>query len=207
MTAQPTTLTDLFTASDERLAAHSPGDPAAFAELYHRHFPRVYRYHLARTGNVQDAQDLTTQTFLAALEGIGGYRSTGSFGAWLLGIARNKTAMHYRSLRPQADLETAERVADPAPPPEAAAGQRLELARVSRALRRLTAEQSAAITLCIYADLSAAEAGQVMQKSEAAVKMLLLRGLKELRAYLSAAPQPFREPEPRRLASQPQEEK
>ena len=72
-------LIELFSANDEGLAQAARQDPAAFAELYHRHFTRVYRYHIARTGNITDAQDLTTLTFLAAMEGIASYRGSGAF--------------------------------------------------------------------------------------------------------------------------------
>lgn len=55
---------------DTRLAHQARADPEAFAELYRRHVRSIYRYHLAHTGNVKDAEDLTSQTFMAALEGI-----------------------------------------------------------------------------------------------------------------------------------------
>ena len=48
---------------DADLAARAQSDPEAFAELYRRHVRSVYRYHLAHTGNVRDAEDLTSQTF------------------------------------------------------------------------------------------------------------------------------------------------
>ena len=51
-------------------------DPEAFAELYRRHVRSIYRYHLAHTGDIKDAEDLTSQTFMAALEGIRSYRGT-----------------------------------------------------------------------------------------------------------------------------------
>lgn len=51
---------------DEALAQQASYHPGAFAELYRRHLPRIYRYHLARTGCPQDAEDLTAQTFLSA---------------------------------------------------------------------------------------------------------------------------------------------
>ena len=78
---------------DTSLAQQARRDPEAFAELYHRHLKSVYRYHLAHTGNVKDAEDLTSQTFMAALEGIHSYRGTGPYIAWLMGIAsRNDSA-------------------------------------------------------------------------------------------------------------------
>ena len=65
--------------ADAHLAHLARTDAEAFAELYRRHVTSVYRYHMAHTGNVNDAEDLTSQTFMAALEGIRSYRGTGSF--------------------------------------------------------------------------------------------------------------------------------
>jgi RNA polymerase sigma-70 factor (ECF subfamily) len=178
-------LVELLSADDEGLVSAARHDPAAFAELYHRHFTRVYRYHIARTGNIADAQDLTTLTFLAAMEGIAGFRGSGSFAAWLMGIARNQMAQLFRSRARERPLEQAERLSDPAELPEVIVGKRIQFAQVSRALRELKAERAEAITLCLFANLTAREAGQAMGKSEAAVKMLLMRGLGELREKLS----------------------
>ena len=177
-------LRELLSASDEDLARLARNEPAAFAELYHRHLNRVYRYHLARLGSVVDAQDLTAQTFLAALESLPTYRLSGSFAAWLLGIARNKLLMFYRSGKDIASLETHPDLPDPAPALERLAGQRIQFSQVCRALSGLSPERAEAIVLYIFADLSAAEVGRVMGKSADAVKMLVLRGLRELRQQL-----------------------
>ena len=48
---------------DARLTHQARADLEAFAELYRRHVQSVYRYHIAHTGNVRDAEDLTSQTF------------------------------------------------------------------------------------------------------------------------------------------------
>jgi RNA polymerase sigma-70 factor (ECF subfamily) len=172
------------TMDDEALASQGTSDPGAFGELYRRFLQRVYRYHMAHTGNEADAQDLTALTFLAALEGIGSYRATGSFGAWLFGIARRKMAQHFRSRRNEADLESAGELADRSPGLDVIVGQRLQLVSVSRALGGLSSERAEVIELCIFGNLAAGEAAQVLGKSEAAVKMLLLRGLRDLRARL-----------------------
>ena len=63
------------------LARAALTDCEAFAELYRRHVEHVYRYHMAHTGNQKDAEDLTSQTFMAALEGIRSFRGDGSFAA------------------------------------------------------------------------------------------------------------------------------
>ncbi len=170
---------------DEVLVRQAGSDPQAFAELYRRTVQRVYRFHLLRTGNVEDAEDLTSQTFLAALENVERYRSAGSFYSWLLGIASHKVADHYRRSRPTVSLEDAQTRADAEPSPEDVVSTRLRLAQVARALQTLPAEQAEALTLRLFGQLTAAEAGHVMGKSEAAVKMLVHRGLQKLRAELS----------------------
>jgi DNA-directed RNA polymerase specialized sigma24 family protein len=85
---------------DETLAGAVKQNPAAFDELYRRHLNRVYRYLLSQVGHIHDAQDLTAQTFIAALEGLTGrrvgYQPAGKFSLWLLGIARRKAADHFR---------------------------------------------------------------------------------------------------------------
>ncbi len=172
---------------DAALASRASQDPAAFSPLYRRHFQRVYRYHISRTGNEADAQDLTSQTFMAALEGIASFRGTGSFLAWLFGIARRKLALRFRSRMLEVPLEAASRLPDPAQSTEGTASQRIQLAQISRSLLNMTPERAEALALCLFGDLTAAEAGKVMGKSEAAVKMLVFRGLKELRETYSPA--------------------
>ena len=170
---------------DAHLAHQARADADAFAELYNRHVNSVYRYHMAHTGNVKEAEDLTSQTFMAALEGIRSYRGTGSFGAWIMGIASRKRALFFRGNRPEAPLEAALHVPTPGLPTDKAATQRLQMERVRHALRQLSPERSEALILYYFGGLNAAEAGCVLGKSEAAVKMLLSRGLRDLRERTS----------------------
>ena len=170
---------------DEALAREARENPAAFAALYRRHLNRVYRYLLIRVGDVHDAQDLTAQTFLAALEGIAGYRGRGEFVAWLLGIARRKAADHFRQGRTTLPLEAAAHVPDPNPLPDAVVEQRSRLERVTRALRSLSPDRAEALSLRVFGGLNAAEVGRAMGKSEAAVRMLVHRAMRDLRERLA----------------------
>lgn len=77
---------------DAELVRAARQDRAAFAALYWRHVPRVYRFLQARLGDAQLAQDATAQIFLAALEGLDGSRGQGPFITWLLTSARHKAA-------------------------------------------------------------------------------------------------------------------
>ncbi len=172
---------------DETLAALARSDVNAFAELYRRHVTRVYRYQLIHTGNVKDAEDLTSQTFMAALDGIGAYRRAGMFAAWLMGIARRQMALHYRQRRPETALELAEAVPGLFPPLETLVGQRISLQQARAALKTLSADRAEAVILCIFGGLSTAEAAKSLGKSESAVKMLVSRGLQDLRTRTALA--------------------
>lgn len=174
--------------SDASLARRAAHDPQAFGELYHRHMLSIYRYHLARTGEVQDAQDLTAQTFLAALESIASYRG-GSFLSWLFGIASHKVADHFRHKREHLSLEEVVEIHHPDPLPEEIASQRLQMQRISQALQALTPERAEAVVLRIFGGLSAAEVGRRLGKSEAAAKMLVHRGLSDLQQRLALEPE------------------
>jgi RNA polymerase sigma-70 factor, ECF subfamily len=174
---------------DARLAHQARADPEAFAELYRRHVRSVYRYHLAHTGNVKDAEDLTSQTFIAALEGIRSLRGTGSYIAWLLGIASRKRALFFRRSRGRHDvpLEAALHLPTPGLPTDRAAALHLQTEELLQALRSLSRDRAEALILCFFSGLNFLEAGLVLGKSEAAVKMLISRGLQDLRTRTSLA--------------------
>ena len=173
------------TAGDVELARRAANNPDAFTELYHRYLPGIYRYHLARTGHVQEAEDLTAQTFLTALESISSFSGRGSFSSWLFGIASHKLADHYRRSRIELPIEEVEDLHSTTPQPEEAAIQHLEIARVAHLLRLISPERAEALVLCLFGGLSLAEAADTVGKSKAAVKMLVHRGLCDLQERLA----------------------
>jgi RNA polymerase sigma-70 factor (ECF subfamily) len=168
-----------------QLAREAISSVDAFAELYRRHVTRVYRYHIVHTGNLKDAEDLTSQTFIAALEGIRSFRGGSSFSAWIMGIASKKRLMFYRGRKPELPLDAALYYPNPSLPTDKAALQRLQIEAVARALRQIPPERAEAISLSYFGGLSNSEVSRVLNKSEAAVKMLISRGLQDLRERTS----------------------
>jgi RNA polymerase sigma-70 factor (ECF subfamily) len=173
------------------LVRQAVSDANAFTELYQRHVTRVYRYHMAHTGNVKDAEDLTSQTFIAALESIRSFRGSGSFGAWILGIASKKRLMFFRrsrnGSRHEVPMDAALHYPSPGPSTDKAATQRLQLESVSRALKQISPDRAEAIILSYFGGLSNLEASRIMNKSEGALKMLISRGLQDLRERTALA--------------------
>jgi RNA polymerase sigma-70 factor (ECF subfamily) len=142
---------------------------------------------MSHLGNPKDAEDLTSQTFIAALEGIRSYRGSGSFSAWLMGIARRKRLMFFRGRRLELPLESAITVPNPSLSTDGAATQSLQFQAILHALGQISHDRAEAIRLCIFGDLTCREAGRVLGKSESAVKMLISRGLQDLRERTSLA--------------------
>ena len=172
--------------TDDAVLAHQARTNSdAFAELYCRHVVRIYRYHLAHTGNVKDAEDLTSQTFMAALDCIHSFRGDGSFAAWIMGIAVRKKALFFRRRKLEAPLEAALHVQTPGLPTDKAAVQQMQIESVSHALRQISSDRGEALVLYFFGGLTSLEVSLVTGKSQAAVKMLLSRGLKDLRERTS----------------------
>src|SRR5438874_10321961 len=80
--------------------AAKAGDAAAFGELYERYRDAIYRFCLARTGTAHDAEDLTADVFVKALQSIDRYQDRGlPFAAFLYRIARNAAIDRSRTLK------------------------------------------------------------------------------------------------------------
>jgi RNA polymerase sigma-70 factor (ECF subfamily) len=156
-------------------------DPAAFAALYRRYADDVYRYLAVKCG--ADAEDLVADTFVVALGSGESYRGAGPVKAWLIGIARRKAIDLHRSRRPTEPLDAAATLPDPVRTEDVAV-RRSELARIAAALERIGPERAEALRLRYFAGLDGGEIAMLMSRSEAAVKMLLHRGLRELRDEL-----------------------
>jgi len=169
---------------DAALAAAAREDAAAFDALYRRYATRVYRYCYARTNNAQVAEDLTAQTFLAALEGIGRFRGDGSVAAWLFGIAANvcKDYYRYQKRHPQAPLETvSERTDARTPDLDQRVYRQSILDCALRVLPTLSDDRQEVLRLRFLAGLDTAETAAVMGRRRGAVRKLLSRAVDDLR--------------------------
>ena len=175
---------------EDQLLRQARQTPSQFTLLYDRHVTSVYRYLLARVGNIQDAEDLTSQTFLEALESLPRYRGTGDFRAWLFRIARNKSIDHYRKHRRDVSLMEDDDFADEGlETPDTAVEQSMALASVVRHLRALSPDRAEVISLRLFAQLEIKEIAVTLNKPETAVRMLLHRGIRDLQNRINPSTQ------------------
>ncbi|GAA2655975.1 hypothetical protein GCM10010412_025690 [Nonomuraea recticatena] len=160
------------------------GDSDAFGTLYDRYLDLVYRYIYFRVGSHPLAEDLTSETFLRALRRIGDFTWQGrDFGAWLVTIARNLVADHFKSGRYRLEVSTAEVLDVPlegAHIPENAVVTAIINDRVLRAVRDLNPEQQECVVLRFLHGLSLAETALIMGKKSGAIKALQFRAIRSL---------------------------
>ena len=168
--------------TDAVLVQASRRDPAAFAALYRRYVTPIYRYLYSRVGQAAVAEDLTAQVFVAALEGLAGYRERGHFAAWLFTIARRKAADHFRRQRPHLPLDEALDSPAKAESPLAGLVRQEALQRLATLVADLDEDQQELLRLRFAGGLSYGQIGAVVGRSEAAVKMAVHRLLRRLEA-------------------------
>lgn len=159
------------------------GDGEAFGELYDTYVDLVYRYIYYRVGSHALCEDLTSETFLRALRRITSFSWQGrDFGAWLITIARNLIADHYKSGRYRLEIQVADMLdADQAEDgPEAEVLEALTNATLLAAVKRLNADQQECIVLRFLQGLSVNETAKAMGKNDGAIKALQYRAVRTL---------------------------
>lgn len=161
-------------------------DIHAFADLYDRYLPCVYRYLYAKTGAREEAEDLTSQVFLAALEAFPRYRHNGRVRTWLLAIARHKAADYYRSRVSLTPLEDDIDLPNPAQNPMAELIRTEELQRLRGLVSSLKEDERELLYLRFAAQLTFTEIAELLRCKESRIKMSLYRILKRMEKQLEA---------------------
>lgn len=168
---------------EEILSRASAGDRDAFGMLYERYIDRIFNYVYYRTGNVNDAEDLTARVFQRAMNHIVNYTDRGvPFSAWLYRIAHNLVANWHRdrSRRQEIPISDAPLIAK-GDAPEASIVHTEQQESLLRLIRSLPAERQTLLILKFVEHYSNAEIGAIMGRSEGAVKSLYHRTLLSLR--------------------------
>ncbi|MFE7774456.1 ECF subfamily RNA polymerase sigma factor, BldN family [Streptomyces sp. NPDC057445] len=163
------------------------GEADAFGRLYDQYSDTVYRYIYYRVGGKATAEDLTSETFLRALRRISTFTWQGrDFGAWLVTIARNLVADHFKSSRFRLEVTTGEMLDanEVERSPEDSVLESLSNAALLEAVRKLNPQQQECVTLRFLQGLSVAETARVMGKNEGAIKTLQYRAVRTLARLL-----------------------
>ena len=161
------------------------GAGARLLALYDHALPQVYGYLLARCGQRAVAEDLTAETFLAAVDAVRGVRggpapvpmSTG----WLIGVARHKLSDHWRrQAREERTLRAV--AAEPEPGPADPWDETIDAVTARAVLGRLGPHHRAALTLRYVDDLPVPEVAAILGRTVHATEALLVRARSAFRA-------------------------
>ena len=174
---------DEGTLDEPALIRRAIDDPRAFEVLYRRHVARIGSYLLRRVGDRHVADDLLSETFLAAWRGLARHRDRGRpFLFWLYGIASRQANRWIERRGPQpTPLPAPELV--PQPGSREVAG---DADRAHAALLRLDARYQTVLVLHYLEDLSVADIGAALGVREGTVKSRLSRARAKLRVLLQA---------------------
>jgi len=159
-------------------------DQEAFAQLYEEHFDKIYRYVTLKIGNETEAEDMTQQVFLNALQSISSFKWKGvPFSAWLFRIAHNQVVDYFRSKK-RTTVPLDESLASDNNNPQLLTEQKLDIEQLILATKQLTEAQREVISLRFAGELSIAQVAKAIGKSQGAVKALQHSAIVALRKTL-----------------------
>ncbi len=181
-----TLMADILAPDDEAtLIQAAQKNPASFKELYLRWVKPVYQYLYFMVRSPADAEDLTSQVFIKAYEGLPRYHHRRCFSAWLFTIARNVARDHFRRSWRELPMETAGDVAV-VPDLLNQAIRSDELRRLEVLVRSLPDAEQELIRLRYVAGLTYREIGDALDSSEDAIRKQISRLLSRLQNQLEA---------------------
>lgn len=150
------------------------GDPEAFASLYEMVYQDLYRYALYMLGQKEDAEDVVSETVMAAYAQIGQLKSAGAFRAWIFRILSNKCRKQ-REAYLNKNCELDETIADPE-------GDFTGEYLLKDAMASLTDEEREIICLHVFGGYKSHEIGMILQMNPATVRSREHRALERLRS-------------------------
>lgn len=160
--------------------SHTQDAPSALLALYDDALPAVYGYFIRRCGDRGTAEDLTSETFLAAMDAARRDTPPPMTVAWLIGVARHKLADHYRRRHDRFTVP----VADLPEPGDPTDHWDAELDRIvaESVLARLPEHHRTVLSLRYLDDRSVPECAELIGRTVHATEALLVRARRAFRS-------------------------
>jgi len=178
---------------EKALVEKAKSDSEAFGRLFDEYYSKIFGYVLRRTGDVEIARDVVSETFLKALKNLWRFRWQGApFSAWLYRLASNEIPNFFRQKKPVVGLD---KLGDPVFSAdlfeeimlaEEKLKEHKEFLEVQKQILLLDQRYQAVISLRFFEKKQIKEIAQILGKSEGTIKSLLHRGLTKLRNQIKA---------------------
>jgi len=156
------------------------GNTEAFGLLYDKHIRTIYNFVFYKTKNKDVAEDLTSQTFLKALNKIQSVDPTRPFVSWLYKIAQNTVFDHYRSLRHTETIHDVWDIADEENGIQVLDNE-YDARRVQKYIGSLSGIERDIIFMRLWEELSYKDIAEIMGKTESNCKVIFSRALQKIR--------------------------
>ncbi|UCE00355.1 MAG: sigma-70 family RNA polymerase sigma factor [Chloroflexota bacterium] len=161
------------------------GEPMVVGALYERYQRGIYRYLYYRVGDLQTAEDLTSEVFLRMVEKLSSYSDQNlSFQAWLFQIARNLSIDHYRKMSVQNNVELQDEFPEQGNEPLEMVAKELTIEKLGHALAQLPENQRDVIIMRFVIEMPIGEVAKTLHKTEDSIKGLQRRALISLKDIL-----------------------
>ena len=178
------------------LQALQRSDKQAFANLVEENSTKIYRLALKMVGNTQDAEDILQETFIKAFNNIQQFEGRSKISTWLYRIAVNEALMHLRGRKGfmveiDAGIDTNEsdnlprQIIDWCCLPEKELMNNETRNQINHAISTLSDSNRAAFLLRDVEGLSTREAAEILEITESALKVRLMRARLQLRELLT----------------------
>lgn len=171
-------------------------DPEEFAKLYDMYAGQIYSFVFFKVSNREEAEDITSEVFLKAWRYVSEKKAVESFSGLLYKLARNAIVDLYRKKSHHKEISLVKKneeddLEDELETKEAwsvnieeKVGEKIEIEKIIKALKKLKQEYREVITLRYVDEMDVGEIAEITGKGAIAVRVTLHRGLKKLKNLL-----------------------
>ena len=155
------------------------------ANLYEEYYDKIARYAYVRIGERTDAEDIAGEVFLKALQSLKSYKERGvPMQAWLFRIAHNLVIDYFRKTKKQQTVPIDNIQLEANTNPVTMAETNIDIERMKQAMLQLTEEQREVLRLRFFGGLTSREAGDILKKSDGAVREMQRAAIEKLRKLM-----------------------
>jgi RNA polymerase sigma-70 factor (ECF subfamily) len=165
------------------------GKEEAFSQLYDFYYGKIFGYILKRTANIEETQDITSETFFKAFKNLKKFKWKGiSFSSWLYKIAFNETVNYFRKKK-TVSLNNAN-ILDPITPEmeilkaEETLSKKKEFLELHKKISHLSEISQQVLILKFFEKKKIREIAEILEKPEGTIKSLIHRAIEKLRELM-----------------------
>ena len=158
-----------------------------FSQIYDEHVDKIYRFVFFKVSNEQIAQDISSETFTRLWKEISQDKEIRNPSGFLFRVAKNMITDHYRAKdQNPVILDNLDAVLDRSQDIAQMAVQKDDMRAVTVALEQLSEDQRLAVSMYYIEQEPISEVAKALNRSQGATRVLIHRGMKELRQILEA---------------------